>query len=334
MNKKIIKRILAISLALICCIGVSITAISCAKTNKENPPEKVESVEEGEIQVSSMNSKGITLQSKKLSYEQYNYYGVSPTAEASQLLTATIGPDYATNKNVIWTVDWKNPEATWAKGKTVTDYVTVTPTSDGANTAVVANLKAFSEQVIITVKSESDPEVFATATVDYAKRLIGGYVNLGATNEVSIVDGGWGVNLGLDTKFMITEDVAKREFSDGTIDDTFTFSAVIRVNDTALNRINSVTGYTFTAPSGINFSVEMASLSDLIYYEGKPIEGEALEDLNYYLYNNNETQLFQLEVTYIGIYSNYLNIIPFHITRDGLFVSVTNIGLDKPSLVF
>ena len=74
MNKKIIKRILAISLALVCCIGVSITAISCARTNKDtNPPEKVESVEDGEMQVSSLNSKGITLQSKKLSYEQYNH---------------------------------------------------------------------------------------------------------------------------------------------------------------------------------------------------------------------------------------------------------------------
>jgi hypothetical protein len=97
----------------------------------------------------------------------------------AQTLTATIGPAYATNKNVTWTAEWKDSNSAWAKGKSVTDYVTVVPTETGSNVATVSNLQAFGEQIIVKVTSESDPEVYATATVDYAKRIMEGYINFG-----------------------------------------------------------------------------------------------------------------------------------------------------------
>lgn len=90
----------------------------------------------------------------------------------SKTLTATITPADATNKKVDWSVAFKSASSTWAKGKTVTDYVTVTPTSDGALTATVACKKAFGEQIIITVKSREVSEISATATVDYEKKLL------------------------------------------------------------------------------------------------------------------------------------------------------------------
>lgn len=90
----------------------------------------------------------------------------------SKTLTATITPADATNKKVDWSVAFKSASSTWAKGKTVTDYVTITPTSDGALTATVTCKKAFGEQIIITVKSREVSEVSATATVDYEKKLL------------------------------------------------------------------------------------------------------------------------------------------------------------------
>lgn len=90
----------------------------------------------------------------------------------SKTLTATITPDDATNRKVDWSVAFKSASSTWAKNKTVTDYVTVTPTSDGALTATVTCKKAFGEQIIITVKSREVSEVSATATVDYEKKLL------------------------------------------------------------------------------------------------------------------------------------------------------------------
>ena len=89
----------------------------------------------------------------------------------SQLFTATITPSNATNKEVDWAIAFKNPDSEWATEKNIDDYVTVTPTSDGALTATVTCKAAFGEQIELTVTSRSNPEAYAVASVDYAKRL-------------------------------------------------------------------------------------------------------------------------------------------------------------------
>lgn len=89
----------------------------------------------------------------------------------SQLFTATITPSNATNKEVDWAIAFKNPDSEWATKKNIDDYVTVTPTSDGALTATVTCKAAFGEQIELTVTSRSNPGAYAVASVDYAKRL-------------------------------------------------------------------------------------------------------------------------------------------------------------------
>lgn len=85
-------------------------------------------------------------------------------------LTATVKPADAADKTVDWSVAFVNPSSAWAKGKTVTDYVTVTPTSDGALTAKVTCLKQFGEQIKITVTSRSNPAASAMCTADYRQQ--------------------------------------------------------------------------------------------------------------------------------------------------------------------
>lgn len=86
-------------------------------------------------------------------------------------LTATLLPATAVNKAVDWTVEFTEPSSTWAKGKTASDYVSVTPTSDGALTATVSAKKAFGAQVKITVTSRGNSEATAYCLVDYGQRL-------------------------------------------------------------------------------------------------------------------------------------------------------------------
>ena len=74
-------------------------------------------------------------------------------------------------KAIDWSIAWNNASSTWATGKVVTDYVMVTPTSDGALTAKVKKLAAFGEQVIVTATSRVVTKLKATATVDCVKRL-------------------------------------------------------------------------------------------------------------------------------------------------------------------
>lgn len=90
-------------------------------------------------------------------------------------VTATVLPETAPQE-VDWTVSFANPSSAWAKGKNVNDYVTVTPTADGAKTADVAVVKAFGEQVIVTVTSRNDNTKTATITADYVTRYILGEI--------------------------------------------------------------------------------------------------------------------------------------------------------------
>lgn len=94
------------------------------------------------------------------------------TASDGITLTATVSPETADNKAVDWAASFVNPSSSWASGKTVTDYVTVTPTSDGALTANVNCLKAFGEQIKVTVASRVNSEAKAECTLDYARRIL------------------------------------------------------------------------------------------------------------------------------------------------------------------
>ncbi len=87
-------------------------------------------------------------------------------------LTVVLNEDCPDNMKAIdWSIAWKNPSSTWATGKVVTDYVTVSPTADGALTAKVKKIAAFGEQVIVTATSRVVTSLKATATVDCLKEV-------------------------------------------------------------------------------------------------------------------------------------------------------------------
>ena len=88
----------------------------------------------------------------------------------SVTLSATVKPDSAADKTVDWTVEFVNPSSEWATAKTVTDYVTVTPQSDGATVATVQCLQPFGEQIRVTVISRMNTEAKASCPVDFAAR--------------------------------------------------------------------------------------------------------------------------------------------------------------------
>ncbi len=141
--------------------------------NKFKPEEEqTETADNGGMIVGSSVGNGISLKSMKIAAEDYAAYGVSPLAESAQTLTAIITPSNAVDKTVDWAVAWVDASSSWANGKTVTDYVTVTPTSDGALTATVECLQDFGEQIKVTVSSRSNSSAKAEATVDYQKRLL------------------------------------------------------------------------------------------------------------------------------------------------------------------
>lgn len=97
--------------------------------------------------------------------------GIAALAENSYTLKATIKPDNTSNQSVEWSAAWKNASSSWVNGKSVSDYVTVTPTSSGALTATVTCKEAFGEQVIITATTKDGTNLSAQCVCDYVKRV-------------------------------------------------------------------------------------------------------------------------------------------------------------------
>ena len=140
-------------------------------TKQEQPMSPSE--DSGGSDITAEASNGIRLMSMKLAPMQYAAYGVAANAESAYTVTATVYPEDAANKLLDWTVSFKNASSTWASGKKVTDYVTVTPSSDGAMTAVVQNIAAFGEQVVVKVTSRDNTAAYATLNVEYLQRTTG-----------------------------------------------------------------------------------------------------------------------------------------------------------------
>ena len=128
-----------------------------------------EEVKDGAV-VNTGEENGVALTMQKLDVAQYATNGVPENADSAYTLTATVNAD-AKNKRVSWSVAWKDSKSEWATGKMVTDYVTVTPETDGGLTATATCLQDFGEQIIITVASETNLKIKATCTVDYTKKI-------------------------------------------------------------------------------------------------------------------------------------------------------------------
>ncbi len=116
---------------------------------------------------------GVFVKSVALAESDYEEYGVSEQAESAYSVSATYNVSYVSFPAVDWAVSFVNDASEWATGKTVTDYVTVSPISDGALEAVVMCLQPFGEQIQVSVTNREKPSVSASILCDYAKPITG-----------------------------------------------------------------------------------------------------------------------------------------------------------------
>ena len=90
-----------------------------------------------------------------------------------QQITATVTPSDALNAIVDWSIAWGETQGSWGSGSQgdISDYLTITPTSDGALTADVECLAPFGTQAIITANIRGHEEISDTCTVDYVQKF-------------------------------------------------------------------------------------------------------------------------------------------------------------------
>lgn len=190
----------------------------CQKCGEEKPAEEEKEPDEnGGMDIAQIEAQGVVLAMRDIPRVRYAENGISTQAESAKQLTATIEPSDVANKEVDWSVAWKNASSTWATGKKVTDYVTIAAMSDGGLTANVSCLKAFGEQVVVSCTSRENPNAVGTATVDYRARVIGATIDIdGVTyNNTDGITLNWS---GAKTSNALTADSFALLLSDHTVE--------------------------------------------------------------------------------------------------------------------
>ena len=113
----------------------------------------------------------VALTAVEIPKAEYESYGVMPIAETAYTVTATVTGASLTSeqKNVTWgAAAFKNPSSSWATGKSVSTYVTATPSG---NKLTLQCLKAFGEQIVVKCTSSFNSAVSKELTVDYKEKV-------------------------------------------------------------------------------------------------------------------------------------------------------------------
>ena len=140
-------KVIAFVLALATVFTLCFTLVACTDDNTPDNTDTTAKVEQpielsaSDFKSEIVNTSGVMLLSAS---------PMALTANASyveQTLTATVLPATASNKAVDWSVAWADERNT----VNISNYVTVTPASDGSTTATVTCKAKFTGNAIITV---------------------------------------------------------------------------------------------------------------------------------------------------------------------------------------
>ena len=315
-------------------------------------PEQSYTADNGGMVIGESTGNGVSLMSAKIAPEYFAENGISEQAESAYLLTATITPDNADNKAVDWSVSFVNPASEWATGKTVTDYVTVTPTADGALTANVECLQVFGEQIKVTVISRDNENATADCMVDYAKRvtfacgrvsLLAGfttlYVTCGDNDVVSFDFSGRGMMSGSLTTFdLITTGSKAVQYSDFTIDDTFVPKLTFIPSAEYISAMASK-GYTISpnevvvTRDSIPSSLGVGSYFGLTGIQNCSDYAAAKTACVSVLKENPDLVFMKGILTVTGTYSTYSFECSYKASSTSLNISVESVSLDQTDVI-
>lgn len=154
--KKIIAGVTALACAGVLGVGIATEGF----TNWTSSTEQSTSIFNGGMIAGDWFGNGMSLSMVKASAAEADTVTVKATL-------TTAGSGY--NDELTWTPAFKS-NSTWASGKKVADYVTITPASD-THSITVKCKQAFGTPIVITAASVDDPDVKATCQLDYVKRV-------------------------------------------------------------------------------------------------------------------------------------------------------------------
>ena len=163
------KKIIAIIIATVLLIGGVITIVACTTDNK---PKTETNVAVGDNNFMTETER--YAMPKAMSFSA-RALAASETGSVSVNVSARVLPENAPNKQVDWTVEWADSSNT----ANVSEYITVTPDSDGSANAIITCYQEFEGEIIITVITR-EGKLADTCIVRFA----------GKPSEITIVGSG------------------------------------------------------------------------------------------------------------------------------------------------
>src|SRR5574344_41694 len=134
-RKDKIKWIAVFTAIILLFVGViSALAISIRANDADNAPEKPIVTDDGTNNADVVKQTRVLLSSTPFALTSTDERGVNTV---SKKITATVLPVDAPDKSVDCSIEWCTP----IEGKAVTDYLTITPDSDGSLTATITAYK-------------------------------------------------------------------------------------------------------------------------------------------------------------------------------------------------
>ena len=234
-----------------------------------------------------------------------------------------------------------------SNGKTVTEYVTVTPQSDGSLTATIECKKAFGEQIIVKCTSREVADIYATATADYAKKITSFDIKLMKGEEEA--EGLFWTQSGEDYTLKVTP-----AYSDYTIDEDFSFNYSLKLLDEFVTGVQNqvfIDGAPTDYVSKRNTSVSLESLTITASYSDLVAGGAGVQlisdsrfpsskaaQIAKNNFKNKVTEyngnMYTFEVKATGTYGTFTDEATIKSIGANFSVSVTDITLSDGSFIF
>ena len=216
------------------CFGTGRWQVAPDEPVQEQPDE-----EAGGAVIGEGEANGISLTSASISPEDFEAYGVSPLAETAYTVTITPEPADAVD-TYTWTCD-------------NTQQIQLSPSSD-TKSCTVSCTGGFETQATITIASAVNPDITATVTVDYVKRV----------ESVTISVAGDKIKFGGDSEYA-NSIIITPNYGIGTITPEFTVTGrELKYDFTVTTRLNNtIPGYEegYIEVSGYNYNFAGDTLS-------------------------------------------------------------------------
>lgn len=150
MTKTKISTILT-SLLLVVVLCFSMASCGLNPDDGENSENTTVNENENEVKATSFKTEFVNTANVKLMAASEPVM-TAATGVITQKLTATVLPENASNKKVDWSVSWADTSNT----SNVSNYITVTPDSDGSTSATVTCKAAFTGNIVITATTRQN----------------------------------------------------------------------------------------------------------------------------------------------------------------------------------